>query len=58
LLVEGFHAFEPATGLRWTDGDARLPEALFAGFSGRVEVVVHLEGTATYVDDGRWGMVA
>jgi T5SS/PEP-CTERM-associated repeat protein len=58
LLAEGFHAFEPGTGLRWTDGDAMLPAAMFTGFDGACEVVVHLGGTATYVDDGDVAAVA
>jgi hypothetical protein len=51
LLADGFHPFEPETGPRWTDGDAVLPQAMFAGFAGACEVVVHLGGVATYVDD-------
>jgi hypothetical protein len=51
LLADGFHPFEPETGLRWTDGDAALPQAMFAGFAGACEVVMHLGGTAVYVDD-------
>jgi hypothetical protein len=26
LLVDGFHAFEPTNGWRWTCGDALLPD--------------------------------
>ena len=52
ILAEGFHQFEAAGGLRWTDGDAVLSGAAFAGFAGPVEVVIHLAGTARYVDDG------
>lgn len=40
-LTEGFHPHEPANGLRWTNGHARLPEAAFAKFGGggfRVEL--------------------
>jgi hypothetical protein len=29
-LADGFHAFEPDNGIRWTDGDAAVPEELFA----------------------------
>jgi autotransporter-associated beta strand protein len=47
-LVEGFHMFEPDGGLRWTDGDAALPEALFAGFTGACELVIHVACTAHY----------
>jgi hypothetical protein len=58
LLADGFHAFERETGLRWTDGDAVLPGTMFAGFAGACEVVVHLGGTAVYVDDGERTAVA
>jgi hypothetical protein len=57
-LTDGFHAFEPGTVLRWTDGDATLPAALFAGFSGPCELVIHLGGTASYIDDGAAEKVA
>ena len=33
-LAEGFHAFEPDNGFRWTDGNAVLPASLFAGRHG------------------------
>jgi hypothetical protein len=58
LLAEGFHPFEAGTALRWTDGDAVLPGAMFAGFAGTVEVVVHVGGTTWYVDDGVRSAVA
>ena len=47
-LTEGFHAFEPGDGIRWTDGDAELPEGLFAGFSGRMELALLLGCRTTY----------
>jgi ELWxxDGT repeat protein len=50
-LAEGFHAFEAYNGLRWTDGDAAVPEEIFAGFCGPVEVVLHLGGTTQYIAD-------
>ena len=48
LLTEGFYPFEPANFLRWTDGDAVLPEALFEGFDGPTELVLHVGGTTRY----------
>jgi Hint domain len=45
-LSQGFHEFEPNDGLRWSDGDAELPAALFGSFEGPLELVVHL-GSAT-----------
>ena len=47
-LTDGFHAFEADNGLRWTDGDAALPAALFDGFDGPVELVLHVGGTTRY----------
>jgi hypothetical protein len=57
-LAEGFHGFEAETGVRWTDGDAGLPVSVFDGFPGSCEVVVHLAGGATYVDEGEAVRVA
>jgi uncharacterized repeat protein (TIGR03803 family) len=51
-LDQGFHAFEAHNGFRWTDGDAALPQDMFAGFTGAVEVIVHVAATARYLDDG------
>ena len=42
LLTNGFHAPEDSNGFRWTDGSAKLPMALFAGFSGVIEVVLQV----------------
>jgi hypothetical protein len=48
-LAEGFHAFEPQAGLRWTNGDAELPMAMFHGFAGAMELVLHVGCTSTYL---------
>lgn len=47
-LSDGFHAYEDAVNLRWTDGFAALPVDIFAQFSGGVEVVLTLAGTTRY----------
>ena len=47
-LSDGFHAYEDAVNLRWTDGFAALPVDIFAQFSGAVEVVLTLAGTTRY----------
>jgi T5SS/PEP-CTERM-associated repeat protein len=52
LLTAGFHPLEPATGLRWTNGDAVLPAVITTGLTGPIEVVVHIAATTYYVDDG------
>jgi len=49
LLEEGFHAFEPDNGQRWTDGDAGVPSGLFDGFDGPTELVVHVGCTTRYL---------
>jgi hypothetical protein len=48
VLAEGLHAFEPDCGLRWTDGDAALPDMLLQGFDGPLELVLHVGGTTQY----------
>jgi hypothetical protein len=48
LLEEGFHAFEPDNGQRWTDGDAGVPSGLFDGFDGPTELVLHVGCTTRY----------
>jgi hypothetical protein len=52
MVTAGFHGFEPDIGARWTTGDAVLPAAAFADFAGVVELLLHLAGTAHYVEDG------
>ena len=47
-LAEGFHAFEPDNGLRWTDGDAALPALLLGGPDGPKELVLHVGATTSY----------
>jgi hypothetical protein len=51
-LGSGFHEFEPAGRIRWTNGDADLPVSLLAGRSGALELVLHVGGTTQYIDDG------
>ena len=48
-LREGFHDYEPAEALRWTNGNAALPAALFAlrGY-GAIRLVLTLGGVARY----------
>jgi hypothetical protein len=48
-LADGFHAYEPDNGFRWTDGDAAIPTELFAGFAGPLELVLHVGGTTRYL---------
>jgi hypothetical protein len=52
-LVDGVHAYEPETGVRWTSGDAPVPAAWLQDWAGPVELVLHLRGATLYIDDGR-----
>jgi hypothetical protein len=52
-LVDGVHAYEPETGVRWTNGDAPVPTAWLEGWAGPIELVLHLRGATSYIDDGR-----
>jgi hypothetical protein len=47
-LAERSYPYEAADGLRWTDGDAAAPGALFGGFAGAMEVVLQVGGTIRY----------
>src|SRR5665213_3347080 len=47
-LSEGFHAFEPDNGPRWTDGDAALPASLFGLLDGPNDLVLQVGATASY----------
>jgi hypothetical protein len=51
-LTDGFHDYEDADNLRWTNGYASLPAGPFARFTGAVEVVLTLAATTNYPDDG------
>ncbi len=49
LLTDGFHAFEPADGIRWTNGNAVMPKELFVGMHGPGMLIIHLCGTTQYL---------
>ena len=57
-LAAGFHGYEPELRLRWTDGDATLPAAVFEGFDGPMQVELHVAGTTRYSADQRVGAAA
>jgi antigen 43 len=50
-LTAGFHDYEPSDGVRWTDGYAELPAAVFARFDKGAEVMLHLGGATQYPDE-------
>jgi hypothetical protein len=47
-LASGFHAFEAENGYRWTNGDALVPAALFAGMAGPAMLELAVAQTTTY----------
>jgi hypothetical protein len=49
-LTAGFHDYEPAESIRWTNGYAELPIQAFARFDEGAEVAVHLGGSTRYPD--------
>ena len=57
-LIDGYHAFEPDNGIRWTDGDAALPNDLISGINGPSMLILQLGGAAQYLDDGHASRVA
>ena len=50
-LVDGYHDFEPANGIRWTCGDAAIPPVLFARVRGPASLLVELGGSTQYIAD-------
>jgi hypothetical protein len=57
-LIDGYHAFEPGDGIRWTNGDAALPNDLISGINGPSMLILQLGGAAQYLDDGHASRVA
>jgi hypothetical protein len=51
-LTEGFHAFEPDNGIRWTNGDATVPSGLFAGMTDPGMLILYLGAATQYLDEG------
>jgi Hint domain len=51
-LTDGFHGYEAENDIRWTDGDAGVPAALFEGFDGPPQIALCLGGRTSYPDDG------
>jgi hypothetical protein len=56
-LRQGFHQAE-AWGARWTDGDALVPNRVFRGYAGALEIVVTTGGEMQYplADAGNIGL--
>jgi hypothetical protein len=52
MLADGFRAFEPTNGWRWTAGEAMLPAVLFSGLTGPIELRLDVECTTSYLLDG------
>ena len=47
-LIEGFQAFEPDNGFRWTDGNGALPAALFADVESACQIELLVGSTTQY----------
>lgn len=52
LLADGYHGYEPDLRIRWTTGDALVPDVLFSGGSGLTVLSVYLGGATVYEDAG------
>jgi hypothetical protein len=50
-LTEGYHAFEPDNGIRWTNGDAVVPAKLFTAMNGPGLMMLHLGAGTRYIND-------
>jgi hypothetical protein len=51
-LPNGFHAYEPDDCIRWTDGDAGVPMPLLNNPGCDWELILHVGGSTSYLDDG------
>ena len=51
-FVDGFHAYEPAEKIRWTNGAATMPAALLTQFGSGLELILHVVGSTSYLDEG------
>ena len=46
--ADGFHGYEEGDNIRWTNGDAALPDGVFANFGKDAIVELHLGGATLY----------
>jgi hypothetical protein len=51
-LADGWHAYKPDNGVRWTNGGAAIPAQLFARMSISGMLILHSGPTTQYIDDG------
>ncbi len=52
MLSDGYHAFEAANGIRWTNGDAAVPAELFAGMRGPGMLILQFGAATRYLNEG------
>jgi hypothetical protein len=57
-LVDGYHRYEAVNDLRWTNGDAAVPEMLFSTMSGAAMLRVELACGSWYLRNGAVGRAA
>jgi hypothetical protein len=50
-LADGYHAFEAANGIRWTNGDAAVPAELFAGMRGPGMLILQFGAATRYLNE-------
>ena len=55
--AEGFHAFEPANGIRWTNRNAAVPETYSAHHEWCRDADGRAGGRTCYLDDGVTGQI-
>ena len=51
-LGDGYHSFEAENGIRWTTGNAAIPQRLLARMTGAGMLMLHLGGVTQYIDTG------
>ena len=51
-LTDGYHSYEPVDAIRWTNGNASVPDELLAGLSSPGTLTICLGGATRYVDPG------
>lgn len=52
-LRDGFHAYDPESGIRWTNGDAAIPAALLTRLTGPLLCTLEIGATTRYLGEGR-----
>jgi len=51
-LRDGFHAYEPDQGIRWTNGNALLPAHMLVYRNKQIDIELQISGATRYLDEG------